>query len=100
MKHRKRHIADVALPALHHFHVNAESGWVLSGLHGFTFLETTDEHLERRDHGSSVSCDDFAFGREFRLWHGALLHRLGWGAIQQLGNGNSITSDGQSNRRV
>ena len=76
-EHGKRHVAHFALVALDRLHADGERGGELSGMDCFILLKTTDEHLKRRDHGGSVSCDDFAFGRELWLWHDSLGEHVG-----------------------
>jgi hypothetical protein len=50
VKHRKRHIAHVALIALHHFHVDAKRVGKRSGQQGVILLKAVDEYLKCRDY--------------------------------------------------
>jgi hypothetical protein len=51
-------------------HVHGERSRKLTRMHSFVLPKTAYENLKRRDHGGSVGCDDFAFGRELLLGHG------------------------------
>lgn len=61
MKHSKHHVTHVAFSALNHFHVHSERIGKLPREQRITLFEAIDKHLERRDHGGSVGCDDFTF---------------------------------------
>jgi hypothetical protein len=67
MEHRERHVANVALSALHHFHIDAKRVGKLPRPQRVALFQAVDENLERRNHGGAVGSDDFALRKFFLL---------------------------------